>query len=52
MTHANVDSLVPVECLTGGHSATVRCAHWEHKVFLLFIGYPQYPVTLYGCHAE
>ena len=32
VTHANVDSIVPVECLTGGHSATVRCAHWEHQV--------------------
>lgn len=31
VTHANVDSLVPVECLTGGHSATVRCAHWEYQ---------------------
>lgn len=35
MTHANVDSLVPVECLTGGHSATVRCAHWEHQVLTM-----------------
>lgn len=34
VTHANVGSIVPVECLTGGHSATVRCAHWEHQVSL------------------
>lgn len=33
VTHANVSSIVPVECLTGGHSATVRCVHWEHQVF-------------------
>ena len=39
MTHANVDNLMPVERLTGGHTATVRCAHWEHKVFHHVIGH-------------
>ena len=41
VTHANVDSIVPVECLTGGHSATVRCAHWEHQV-CRHVVYPPY----------